>query len=120
MKILKEDYGQSTDLNEFDSQARGRFETYWKVIMEIKENYNDSNTRLQTELFAFEDAAKDYYNKLLKDIEEEKYNWFHTNVQLVEVRVNLSEEEIEEKDFWEEDEDEEEVVEDDFVIEDEE
>lgn len=121
MKLLKEDYGQSSDLNEFDSQARGRFETYYKVVMEIKENYNDRNTRLQTELFAFEDAAKDYYNKLLKDIEDEKYNWFHTNVQLVEVRVNLSEEEIEEKDFYETDEDEEEeVLEDDTVIEDEE
>ena len=121
MKFLKEDYGQSIDLNEFDSQARGRFETYYKVVMEIKENYNDSNTRLQTELFAFEDAARDYYNKLLKDIEDEKYNWFHTNVRFVEVRVNLSEEEIEDKDFYETDEeDEEEIIEDDTIIDDEE
>lgn len=119
-KLLKEDYGQSMDLNEFDSQARGRFETYYKVVMEIKENYTDSNTRLQTELFAFEDAAKDYYNKLLKDIEDEKYNWFWVTVTLNEVRVNLSEEELEEKTIYEEDEEEEEVIEDDTIIDDEE
>lgn len=121
MKILNEDYGQSTDLDEFDSQARGRFDTYWKVILEIKETYNARNSRYQTELFAFEDAARDYYNKLLEDIEEEKYDWYHTNVQLIEVKVNLTEEELEEKDFWETDEEEEEeIVEDDFVEEDEE
>lgn len=120
MKLLNEDYGQSSDLNEFDSQARGRFETYYKVVMEIKENYNDRNTRLQTELFAFEDAAKDYYNKLLKDIEDEKYDWFWVTVTLNEVKVNLTEEELEERTIYEEDEEEEEVLEDNTVIEDEE
>ena len=120
MKLLKEDYGQSTDLNEFDSQARGRFETYYKVNMEIKESYLSKNTRLQTELFAFEDAAKDYYNKLLKDIEDEKYDWFWVTVTLNEVRVNLSEEELEEKTIYEEDEEEEEIIEDNTIIDDEE
>ena len=120
MKILKEDYGQSVDLDDFDYQARGRFNKYYAVDMEIKDNYDSKTTRFQRELFAFEDAAKDYYNKLLKDIEDEKYDWFCVDVKLNEIKVNLTEEELENKTIYEEDEDEEEVFEDDTIIDDEE
>ena len=46
-KTLKEAYGQSTDLNEFDSQAKGRFNTYYKVAIEIQESYEDKQSKYQ-------------------------------------------------------------------------
>ena len=65
----------------------------------------------------------EYWLELLFEtdcIEEEKYNWFWVTVTLNEVKVNLTEEELEERTIYEEDEEEEEVIEDNTIIDDEE
>ena len=69
MKLLKEDYGQSTQLDDFVYNALYRFNTYYKVTL----FHRDSRPQVQERYFAFDDAAKDYYNNLIKDIKE-KYD----------------------------------------------
>lgn len=118
-QVLKEAYGQSTDLNEFDSQARGRFNTYYKVAIEIQESSEDKQLKYQQELFAFEDAAKTYYNKLIQDTKDGKYNWFHSVVSLSQIDININEDEIISQDIYA-NEDEEYIEDEDNVIEDDE
>ncbi len=118
-KTLKEAYGQSTDLNEFDSQAKGRFNTYYKVAIEIQESSEDKQSKYQQELFAFEDAAKTYYNKLIQDIKDGKYNWFHSVVSLSQIDISINEDEIISQDIYA-NEDEEYIEDEDSIIEDDE
>lgn len=122
MKLLNEAYGQSIDLNEFDAQAKGRFNTYYKVGIEIQETFESKQTRYQQELFAFEDAARTYYNKLIEDIKNGKYNWFHSVISLSQIDININEDEIISEDLYaDEDEDyvenNEDIIEDDTDVE---
>ena len=91
MKFLKEDYGQSPDLNSFVYEAKYRFNTYYKVT--ILRKIGRSND-IQENYFAFKDAATDYYNKLLKDLKN--YNWDDETITLSKITVNLEEEQEEE------------------------
>lgn len=91
MRFLKEDYyGQSTELNQFVTQSKYRFNTYYKVAIFDK----NSKPQLQDEYFAFKDSAYEYYNKLLDDIN--KYKWEDTTVTLDEITVKSEEENLEE------------------------
>ena len=55
MKLLKENYGESEELNTFVAQANARFNTYYVVSLEINDQTSDK-------YFAFESAAKEYYD----------------------------------------------------------
>lgn len=84
MKLLKEDFGQSQDLNAFVAQAQTVYQKIYKVTI----YHEESNPQYQEQYFAFEDAARDYYEKALVDIED-KYGWEDADINLYEVDVKL-------------------------------
>ena len=89
MKFLKEAYGQSEDLNIFVAQAKGRFKKYYIVSFDVKDTGEH-----QEEYFAFEDAAREYYNNLIEDIKTE-YSWDSVDVYLYVVDISSAYEELE-------------------------
>lgn len=88
MKLLKEDYGQSPELDTFVFQTRHRFNHYYKVVLT---NPFD-RPQVEERFFAFEDAARDYYKKLIDDIKS--YGWDMAEVTLSEVTVNSEDDEL--------------------------
>lgn len=100
MKFLKEAYGQSEDLDIFVAQAKGRFRKYYIVSFDIKDT-----GKHQEEYFAFEDAAREYYNNLIEDIKEE-YDWDVVDVYLYKVDISAGQEELENELIMKEDEEE--------------
>ena len=88
MKFLKEDYGQSPELDTFVYQSIYRFNTYYKVVL----TNPTARPSVQERYFAFKDAAKDYYAKLLDDIKS--YGWDSANVSLVKVTISSDEDEL--------------------------
>lgn len=113
MKDLKEAYGQSQELNAFVYQSKSLFNTYYKVTI----NNPNTNPKFEQQYFAFEDAAREYYNKLKEDLK--KYNWDSAEIALIEVHVTSNEEELDSLIYFD-DEEEEDFVEIDDTIEDEE
>lgn len=100
MKFLKEDYGQSPELDTFVYQSIYRFSTYYKVVL-INPTARPTS---QERYFAFEDAAKDYYAKLLDDIKS--YGWDFAEVSLVKVTISSDEDELDSFLYDEEDDEE--------------
>lgn len=107
MKFLKEDYGQSVELDTFVYQSRYRFNTYYKVVL----TNPLSTPKIEERYFAFEDAAKDYYKKLIDDIKD--YGWDNAEVNLIKVKVTAEEDELDSSMF---DETDDEIIEDNVEI----
>ena len=88
MKLLKENYGESEELNTFVAQANARFNTYYTVTLEI-------NGQTSDKYFAFESAAKEYYDGLKKEAEDKKDYYDGASIELNKVDVNLDFDELE-------------------------
>lgn len=90
MKFLKEAYGQSQTLDNFVYEAQHDFETIYRVKIDrplVKSG------GYQEQYFVFEDAARNYLEKLKSDIKE--YGWDYVDVTLEEIKVRLEAEELE-------------------------
>lgn len=95
MKLIKENYlkesfGESEELNNFVYLSRYRFNPYYQVTLEMKDNHKS-----QERYFAFEDAARDYYKKLVDEVKENKAYYGNSTVTLEEVNINSDRDELE-------------------------
>ena len=88
MKLLKEDYGQSEELDTFVYQLQKRFNPYYVVSLKLL-------GKISEKYFAYEDAAKDYYDGLLKEAEEDKGYYDGAQISLTKVTLQYDEDEIE-------------------------
>lgn len=107
---LLEDYGESNQLDDFVYLSNGRFKTYYRVTLARKDNYDD-DYKYSNRYFAYEDAAKDYYNGLIEDIKNDRVYYEFSNATLTKVTLEPDEDELEEFDSIIEFDDEEEEVE---------
>lgn len=103
MKFLMEDYGQSQELNTFIYQYRTMYHTYY--VVDFVESRDSRSHELR--YFAFEDAARSYYNKLLDDMKA--YGWDGAHVELIKVNLVPEEDTLDEFDYIEDDEESEET-----------
>lgn len=90
MRFLLEDYGESEELNTFVYQARARFNPYYEVILKVGK---DTSYRY----FAYEQAARTYYDGLLKEMKSNKEYYDGARVTFNEIKVNLEAEELEDE-----------------------
>lgn len=97
MKFLKEDFGESEELNTFVYQLQRRFNPFYKVVLKL-------DGKVSNRYFAYEDAAKEYYDKLIKETDNNKMYYDGAEVDLVKVNLNIEEDELEYK-FIDDDED---------------
>lgn len=93
MRLIKEAYGESDDLDDFVDYAKNRFRFYYRVTLARKENYEDEY-QYSDKYFYSKDAAEEYYDKILKDMKKEKdyYQW--SEISLTRVDVRLEEDEL--------------------------
>lgn len=90
MRFLLEDYDESEELNTFVYQARARFNPYYEVILKVGK---DTSYRY----FAYEQAARAYYDGLLKEMKSNKEYYDGARVTFNEIKVNLEAEELEDE-----------------------
>ena len=87
MKLI-EDFGQSDELNTFIYQLRKRFSTYYEVVLKlgriVSRNY-----------FAYEDAAKKYYDKLKEEANEDKDYYDGADISLNKITLTEDTDELE-------------------------
>lgn len=86
MKLLKEDYGQSEELDTFISQLDRKYNQYFQVTI-------SNNNKKTEEYFSFESAAKEYYNKLLDEMQSDSF-YDGYNIKLEKVTLNKEYEEL--------------------------
>ena len=105
MRFLKEAYGESNELDDFVYLQNNRFSTYYQITLVV-------DGRASIRYFAYEDAARDYYDKLIEDINNDKEYYENTQVTFSKVLVNADYDELESFDSRLEFEEEEEEIED--------
>lgn len=88
MKLLKEAYGESTELDTFVSQVERRFSEYYLVELKL----GRENSR---RYFSLKDGAYDYYNSLLKLAKEDPDYYDGASISLSEVSVQPMYDELE-------------------------
>lgn len=88
MKFLKEDFGESEELNTFVYQLYKRFNPFYRVTLKL-----DGKT--SNRFFAYEDAAKEYYDKLVKEANEDKFYYDGADISLITINLNIEEDEEE-------------------------
>lgn len=86
---LVEDFGESEELNTFAFQLASRFKRYYRV--EIAKGVSVESVRY----FAYEEAARNYYNKMLDIFNADKDLYDNTEITLDEVEVKLDYNELE-------------------------
>lgn len=87
MKFLVENFGESEELNTFVNQVNNRFKTYY--IVKLILNGNESN-----KYFAYKEAAKKYYDDLIKETEKDKDYYDGAEISWSEVNINLDQNEL--------------------------
>lgn len=87
MKLLKEDYGESEELDNFVYQIERRFREYYEVTLSL-------DGRVSRKYFAFEDAAKTYYDNLVKEANEDKEYYDGAKIEFKAIEVLRDEEDI--------------------------
>ena len=98
MKLLKEAYGESNELDDFVYLSENRFSSYFKVTLDMRKGDERTADRYSNRYFYSEDAARDYYDKIVKDMKSDKSYYEHAVITLSKVRLNPEEEELEEFD----------------------
>lgn len=93
MKFLIEDFGESSELDTFIYQLRKRFNPYYEVIFKLGRDESHK-------YFAYEDAARDYYNGLKKDILDDREYYDGANITLNKVTLQYDEDELEDELFY--------------------
>lgn len=116
MKLLKEDYGESNELDDFVYLGEKRFRTFYKVTLGRSDKL-DEPKRYSNRYFFSEDAARDYYNKIKEDMESDRLYYEFADLTLSEVSVRFEEDELEDFSSAEldDEEDEEEIIVDDTI-----
>lgn len=89
MKLLKEDFGESEELNTFVYQAQRRFNTFYIVTLKVKNSVSNK-------YFAYEEAAKKYYDNLMKEAKNNAEYYDGSEISWDKVTVNLD---YDEQDF---------------------
>ena len=90
MRFLKENFGESEELNTFVNQANNRFRTYYVVTL-VLDNGEDFSERY----FAYKEAAQKYYDSMISEIDgDREYYGDNASVSLDKVTVNLNTENI--------------------------
>ena len=87
MKFLKEAYGESSELDDFVYLQNNRFSKYYIVTLVV-------DGKASNKYFAFDDAAKDYYDSLIKEINEDKEYYDDTQLTLSKVELNPNIDEV--------------------------
>lgn len=87
MKRLKEAYGESEELDNFVYQIEKRFRKYYEVTLSL-------DGRVSRKYFAFEDAAKTYYDNLVKEANEDKEYYDGAKIEFKAIEVLRDEEDI--------------------------
>ena len=87
MKFLKENFGESEELNTFVAQIERRFGTYYTVTLSI-------NGRTSERYFAYESAAQDYYQDLKKETETNMEYYDGAQLSLKKIEVLRDEDEL--------------------------
>ena len=99
MKFLKENYGESEELDTFHYQLHRRFGTYYIV------RHKQGNTTAEKR-FAYKDAAKEYYDGLVKEAKQNPFYYDGDDISLLEIVVEPLEEELESIIIYDEDDEE--------------
>lgn len=85
MRVINEAYGQSNELDTFVNQIHNRFSEYYVVTMK------KGNT-LSNNYFSFEDAAQEYYDKIVESsLTDSYYDGVEISISRVEVKQEFEE-----------------------------
>ena len=87
MKFLREDFGESEELNTFVSQIERRFRKYYEITLSL-------NGNVSRRYFAFEEAARKYYDGLVKEARADVDYYDGANIEFKAVEVLRDEEEL--------------------------
>lgn len=87
MKFLKEEFGESRELDTFISQLERRFNYYYEVTLIL------DGVRSRR-YFAYEEGARDYYNNLVKEAQEDLIYYKDAKIILKRVDIKTQEEEL--------------------------
>lgn len=87
MRFLKEAFGESEELNTFVSQIERRFRKYYEVSLSL-------NGNVSRRYFAFEEAARKYYDGLVKEAQADIEYYDGANIEFKAVEVLRDEEEL--------------------------
>lgn len=87
-KILRENYGESDELDTFIYQLQKRFNPYYVVSLKL-------NGKISNRYFAYEDAAKEYYDGLKLEAENDTLYYDGADIALTKVDLVKNEDEIE-------------------------
>lgn len=87
MKLLKEDFGESEELNTFVSQIERRFGTYYQVTLKV-------GSQESRKYFAYDSAARKYYESLKSEAENNKEYYDGSQIELTKITVSRDEEEL--------------------------
>lgn len=88
MKFLKENFGESEELNTFVNQATNRFNIYYVVTLIL-------NDKISNRYFAYRESAKKYYDTLQSEITKDPEYYDDADISLKRVTINLEEENLE-------------------------
>lgn len=84
---LKEDFGESEELDTFVAQIERRFRKYYEVTLSL-------NSSVSRRYFAFEEAARKYYDGLVKEAQNDIEYYDGADIELKAVEVLRDEEEL--------------------------
>lgn len=82
MKFLKEDFGESEELNTFVYQLQRRFSTFYVTTLKL-------NGKISNKYFAYEEACKKYYDNLIKEANSNIEYYDGADISWDKVTVNL-------------------------------
>ena len=88
MRFLKENFGESEELNTFVAQIDRRFGDYYVVRLEL-------NDRVSERYFAYQSAAKKYYDDLVKEAQEDISYYYNAQISIIKIEVKREEDELE-------------------------
>ncbi len=95
MRFLTEDYGESEELDNFVHLLDDRFSEYYMVT--LKDGRISSR-----KYFSFENAAKEYYDKWLKDAKKDKAMYDGYSITLTKVTLEPEYEDQKEETIYDE------------------
>lgn len=82
MKFLKEDFGESEELNTFVYQLQRRFSTFYVTTLKL-------NGKISNKYFAYEEACKKYYDSIIKEANSNVEYYDGADISWDKVTINL-------------------------------
>lgn len=92
MRFLKEDFGDSYEIDEFIDLLNNRYKTYFEVRLK-------RNGREQYRYFRDKNSAKQYYDKLKEEMETDSY-YESSEIELSKVELTENKDTIEDFDTY--------------------